>query len=140
MASTRILSPKPLEMAPAPSLELSQLDQLCSGNLDTLLDDACRIASRKGSFSKPQASPASSAGKPAAKASAAKTQVHSSAAAWHAGTGISFSDSSSSTAAAAATLVGMLVVIYCLYPAIGSQQTACFALVVVLFVSVCFHV
>jgi hypothetical protein len=76
MASTRILSPNLVEMAPAPSLELSQLDQLCSGNLDALLDDACRIASREGSFSKPQVSPAASAGKaPAAKASAAKKQV-----------------------------------------------------------------
>jgi hypothetical protein len=76
MASTRILSPKPVEMAPAPSLELSQLDQLCSGNLDSLLDDACRIASRRGSFSKPQTPPACQAGKAsAAKASAAKKQV-----------------------------------------------------------------
>jgi hypothetical protein len=79
MASTRILSPKPVEMAPAPSLELSLLDQLCSGNLDALLDDACRIASREGSFSKPQA-PAANAGKsPAAKASAAKKQVRQTA-------------------------------------------------------------
>uniref|UniRef100_A0A383V4L4 ornithine decarboxylase n=1 Tax=Tetradesmus obliquus TaxID=3088 RepID=A0A383V4L4_TETOB len=76
MASTRILSPNPVEMAPAPSLELSQLDQLCSGNLDALLDGACRIASREGSFSKPQAPPACQAGKvPAAKASAAKKQL-----------------------------------------------------------------
>eukprot|EP00882_Tetradesmus_deserticola_P014389 GHRQ01015301.1.p1 GENE.GHRQ01015301.1~~GHRQ01015301.1.p1 ORF type:complete len:196 (+),score=51.54 GHRQ01015301.1:280-867(+) len=63
MASTRILSPRPVEMALAPSLELSQLDQLCSGNLDSLLDDACRIASRETSFSKPQAPPASAAKK-----------------------------------------------------------------------------
>jgi hypothetical protein len=107
-------------MAPAASLELSQLDQLCSGNLDALLDDACRIASREGSFRKPQASPAGSAGKPpAAKASAAKKQVRSVAM-------LALSACSSSS-----NPVGQLVGI-CSSSLDGiSQQAACFALTVV---------
>lgn len=41
MASSTILSPRPLELAPAASL--SELDQFCSGPLDAFLEEAARF-------------------------------------------------------------------------------------------------
>lgn len=46
MASSTILSPRPLELAPAASL--SELDQFCSGPLDTFLEEATRLIKRSG--------------------------------------------------------------------------------------------
>lgn len=47
MASSTILSPRPLELAPAASL--SELDQFCSGPLDSFLEEATRLIKIKRS-------------------------------------------------------------------------------------------
>lgn len=44
MASSTILSPRPLELTPAASL--SDLDQFCSGPLDAFLEEASRFVKR----------------------------------------------------------------------------------------------
>ncbi len=44
MASTDILSPRPVDMTPGISLEVSTLDQLCSGTLELLLNDEARAS------------------------------------------------------------------------------------------------
>lgn len=44
MASSTILSPRPLDLAPAASL--SELDQFCSGPLDSFLEEATRFIKR----------------------------------------------------------------------------------------------
>ena len=44
MASSTILSPRPLDLAPAASL--SELDQFCSGPLDSFLEEATRYIKR----------------------------------------------------------------------------------------------
>lgn len=62
MAST-ILSPRPVDITPSASAEVSQLDQLCSGSLDAYL----AVASREASNTSNQA--------PKTTAGAAKQQV-----------------------------------------------------------------
>eukprot|EP00878_Enallax_costatus_P001721 GHUV01001877.1.p1 GENE.GHUV01001877.1~~GHUV01001877.1.p1 ORF type:complete len:548 (+),score=160.60 GHUV01001877.1:260-1903(+) len=62
MAST-ILSLRPVDITPSASAEVSQLDQLCSGNLDAYLE----AASREASYTSQQA--------PKSTAGAAKQQV-----------------------------------------------------------------
>lgn len=56
-------------------MQVSQLDQLCSGNLDTFLEEANRIASREHSFSSHQLIKTDAANGKHAKANAAKKQV-----------------------------------------------------------------
>jgi hypothetical protein len=72
MASATILSPRPVEIAPAASLEVSQLDQLCSGNLDSFLEEATGMFLSKHSQASKKA--AANGSKPA-KANAAEKQV-----------------------------------------------------------------
>lgn len=55
-------------------IQVSQLDQLCSGNLDAFLEEANRIASRESSFSQKAVKTNAAHGKHA-KANAAKKQV-----------------------------------------------------------------
>jgi len=54
MASSTILSPRPLDLAPAASL--SELDQFCSGPLDSFLEEAARTARSRGHSSSKAAS------------------------------------------------------------------------------------
>jgi ornithine decarboxylase len=66
-----------VDITPTASLEVSQLDQLCSGNLDAFLEEANRIASREPSFSSCKALKTNAADGKHARANAAKKQVMS---------------------------------------------------------------
>ena len=51
MASASILSPRPVDVTPAASLEVSQLDNVCSGSLEVLLEQASFSFEKKPSCS-----------------------------------------------------------------------------------------